>query len=442
MFGIFKPAVYKKTLPKEVIDKEYKKLRLQVFASIFIGYAVYYFVRKNVALAAPDMILNGWSKTNIGFVMASLSFAYAFSKFLMGSISDKSNPKYFFPTGLLLSGLIMLYIGLSDLKFGIMSLGLLTFLMFLNGWVQGMGWPPSGKTLVHWYSIKERGRAVSVWNLAHNFGGGLIANIAIWGVGYFNDWQAIFYVPAGIAIGVSIILFFTMKDAPQVYGLPSVEEYHNDYPENYNVKSYEKELTFKQIFMEYIFPNKYLWAIAIANAFVYMVRNGIVDWAPTYLNETMQYSFKQSGWAYALYEYAAIPGTLLCGWMSDKVFKARRGPTGVVFMALTLIAVFTYWSATTPIMINISLISIGMLIYGPVMLIGLHALDLVPKKAAGTAAGFTGMFGYLLGDVMAKAMMGSVIDNYGWNIYFIIIALSCLVAIFFLGLTWNQGRKN
>ncbi len=38
---------------------------------------------------------------------------------------------------------------------------------------------------------------------------------------------------------------------------------------------------------------------------------------------------------------------------------------------------------------------IGFLIYGPVMLIGVHALDLVPKKAAGTAAGFTGLFGYV-----------------------------------------------
>lgn len=35
----------------------------------------------------------------------------------------------------------------------------------------------------------------------------------------------------------------------------------------------------------------------------------------------------------------------------------------------------------------ICMIVIGFLIYGPVMLIGLHALELAPKKAAGTAAG-------------------------------------------------------
>ena len=35
-------------------------------------------------------------------------------------------------------------------------------------------WPPSGRTMVHWWSQKERGGVVSVWNVAHNVGGGLI----------------------------------------------------------------------------------------------------------------------------------------------------------------------------------------------------------------------------------------------------------------------------
>ncbi|KRF51663.1 hypothetical protein ASG97_07195 [Bacillus sp. Soil745] len=72
--------------------------------------------------------------------------------------------------------------------------------------------------------------------------------------------------------------------------------------------------------------------------------------------------------------------------------------------------VFYCWASdfrqTRTIMIDIiSLIAIGFLIYGPVMLIGLQALDLVPKKAAGTAAGLTGLFGYLGGSVAANAIM-------------------------------------
>ena len=58
---------------------------------------------------------------------------------------------------------------------------------------------------------------------------------------------------------------------------------------------------------------------------------------------------------------------------------------------------------------------IGFLIYGPVMLIGLHALELAPKKAAGTAAGFTGLFGYLGGSVAASAIVGYTVDYFGWD---------------------------
>ena len=59
-----------------------------------------------------------------------------------------------------------------------------------------------------------------------------------------------------------------------------------------------------------------------------------------------------------------------------------------------MIAVVVYWQnpAGNILIDNIALIAIGFLIYGPVMLIGVQALDLVPKKAAGTAAGLTRLF--------------------------------------------------
>ncbi len=78
--------------------------------------------------------------------------------------------------------------------------------------------------------------------------------------------------------------------------------------------------------MQYILPNKLLWYIAIANVFVYLLRYGILDWSPTYLKEVKHFALDKSSWAYFLYEYAGIPGTLLCGWMSDKVFKGNRAP--------------------------------------------------------------------------------------------------------------------
>ena len=52
----------------------------------------------------PDLLAEHpeYSKAELGTVLTVLSIAYGLSKFLMGSISDRSNPKYFLPLGLLL----------------------------------------------------------------------------------------------------------------------------------------------------------------------------------------------------------------------------------------------------------------------------------------------------------------------------------------------------
>jgi OPA family glycerol-3-phosphate transporter-like MFS transporter len=111
-------------------------------------------------------------------------------------------------------------------------------------------------------------------------------------------------------------------------------------------------------------------------------------------------------------------------------------------MLLVTVAVFVYWKNPpgNPSVDNIALVAIGFLIYGPVMLIGVHALDLVPKKAAGTAAGLTGLFGYLGGAVFANAAMGYVVDAWGWDGGFYVLLASCILAVLFTALTWNKER--
>lgn len=76
------------------------------------------------------------------------------------------------------------------------------------------------------------------------------------------------------------------------------------------------------------------------------------------------------------------------------------------------------------------------------MLIGVQALDLVPKKAAGTAAGLTGLFGYFIGDLLANAAVGALVDDYGWDACFIAILVACILAIFFTAFTWNREKHN
>ncbi|QGN94943.1 G-3-P permease [Piscirickettsia salmonis] len=445
MFNIFKPARHRAPLPKETVDSAYKRYRFQVFLGIFIGYAGYYLVRKNFSLAIPYLQQQGFDKGDLGLVLAAVSIAYGLSKFVMGTISDRSNPRTFLTVGLLLSALINLFFGAASISMS--SIPLMFCLMFLNGWFQGMGWPACGRTMVHWFSVGERGTKMSIWNVAHNVGGGLIGPLAIMGLALFSAWQSLFYFPALIAIVVAIFVFFSLRDTPQSVGLPPIEVYNNDCPavaqHNEHNYDHERELTTREILFKYVLNNKLLWYIALANVFVYLVRYGVIDWAPTYLTEAKGFDHKESNWAYFLYEYAGIPGTIVCGWLSDKVFRGQRAPAAILYMLGVVGAVLVYWlsPAGYPWVDSLALIAIGFLIYGPVMLIGVQALDLVPKKAAGTAAGLTGLFGYLGGAVLANALMGYIVQYLGWRGGFIMLVAACILAIFFLSLTWSSHSK-
>ena len=426
MLSFLKAAEHMPLRGEAAIEPTYRRLRWQIFLGIFFGYSGFYLVRLNFNLAIPYLVDQGFTRGSLGLALSGVSIAYGISKFVMGSVSDRSNARYFLPLGLAMSAGVSLILGLAH--WATASIAVMFLMQFANGWFQGMGWPPCGRLMVHWWSHRERGKVVSTWNIAHNVGGGLIGPLFLLGLAWFNDWRAAFYVPAVVAIAVAAFAFAVLRDTPQSVGLPSIEKYKSDYPEDYSER-HEHEFTAREIFIEHVLKNRLLWWIALANIFVYLLRYGVLDWAPTYLKEAKHLTVDKTSWAYFFYEWAGIPGTLLCGWISDRFFQGRRGIVGILFMALVGVATAVYWLDPRPIVDIAALICVGFLIYGPVMLIGLHALELVPKKAAGTAAGFTGLFGYLGGSLAANALVGYTVDWFGWDGGFILLLAGCVLAI-------------
>ena len=456
MWKFLAPPAYRPEQTGTEADARYKRLRWQVFIGIFIGYAGFYIVRKNFSMAMPELGNFGYETGELSIVLSMNAIAYALSKFLMGSVSDRSNARVFLPLGLVLAAISMAFMIVPVVALGPdqkpLAIAIMAILNFLVGWFNGMGWPPCGRVMTHWFSVKERGTKMSIWNCAHNVGGALVGPMAVYGAIWFGHWfygankEYYFLIgtyafPAAVAIFIAILAYCLIRDTPQSCGLPSVEKWRNDYPKNYSEKQ-ETVLTAKEIFFKYVLNNKLLWYIAIANAFIYMVRYGCLDWAPTYLKEAQGYDIKQAGWAYFAYEFAAIPGTLVCGWMSDKVFKGRRALPTIIFMGFVALFVFLYWTfSDNYVIVTASLVAIGFFIYGPVMLVGVQALDLAPKNAAGTAAGLTGFFGYFFGTaILANIVVGYVAQTAGWNWTFIMLIGACLLSMVFMGLTYKEEQ--
>lgn len=378
----------------------------------------------------PALEQMGFDKADLGWALSAVSIAYGISKFVMGTVSDHSNARVFIPLGLIASAVIMTVMGLIPWTVSSLSIMLMFCILFVNGWVQGMGWPPCGRVMVHWFSVRERGVKMSIWNIAHNIGGALMAPLAVFGITIFGVWGGAFYFPAMVAVVIAVIAYLLVRDTPQSCGLPPIELYKPEECTQAYSAEQEKELSTKEILFGHVFNNKLLWIIAFANAFIYFVRYGVLDWAPMYLEQVKHMDLANSSWSYFAFEIAGIFGTILCGWLSDKVFKGRRGPVTIIYMLLVMLAVYIYWNSASAMVTNVAMAAIGFLIYGPVMLIGVSALDLVPKKAAGTAAGFTGLFGYLLGSaVFANIGMGYIFEHFGWDGGFILLLSACAVTV-------------
>ena len=454
MSSFLAPPPYKEEMTGPEVDSTYKKKRLQVFLGIFIGYAGFYIVRKNFSMAIPGLEALGFTTEELAVVLSMNAIAYGFSKFLMASISDRSDARKFLPLGLIMAALSMAFMIVPVQWLGIerkgWAIALMSALNFLVGWFNGMGWPPCGRVMTHWFSIKERGTWMSVWNCAHNVGGALVGPMATYGAVWFGSWFygahsdhyfliGSFVFPAAVAILIAIVAYCLIRDTPQSLGLPSIEKWSGHAARHYTEKS-ESVISVKEIFQT-VLSNKLLWYIAFANAFVYMVRYGCLDWAPKILTDK-GIDITSTGWAYFAYEFAAIPGTLFCGWLSDKVFGGRRALPTMLFMALVAVAIFIYWKNLDNLTVIIAcLIAIGFFIYGPVMLIGVQALDLAPKNAAGTAAGLTGFLGYVLGTaVLANILVGFVMRSGGLDTVFIMFIAACAISILLMGLTYKAEQ--
>ena len=459
MAGFFAPPKPGKPVPEEKVDRFYKSMRFKVFMGSFVGYAAYYLVRKNLSLASADMIAEGLAdKQGIGIAASAVSIAYAFSKFVMGTLSDRSDARKFLTVGLVIASLVMMAVGF--LPFSTTDMGLniamLFVIMLFVGVISGMGWPPCGRVMAYWFSNNERSFKMSLWNTSHTFGSGTLGLLAIFGVNLFADmgieqtWRANFIVPSAFALLLAAFCWWALRDTPESCGLPSVADWRNDHS---GVKTKEKvgeKVPFKTQLVDYVLKNKWVWMIALANAFVYMVRYGVGDWSPTFLQESGIMDKAECKVAFSIHNYVGGLGTIACGLISSRFFKGKCAPPTIIFMAFVLVGTLIYWQMplladltgiSAKVWAYVSLIIIGFCIYGPVALVTIQALNLVPKNAAGTAAGFVGLSGYLIGDsLLSKIIIGSIADK-SWDMANLVMVAGAALGVFLCILTLKSERQ-
>ncbi len=432
-----KPAPHIEPIKDQAVVKEqYQYWRVRILYSMFIGYAFYYFTRKSLSIAMPGLVADlHFDKSQLGILGSLFSVMYGISKFASGMVADRANPRYFMAIGLILTGIVNIFFGMSS------SIFLFALFWALNGYFQGFGWPPCARFLTQWYSHSERGSWWSTWNVSHNVGAFIIPFIAGAGLHYFG-WRFALYIPGVLCILGGLFLANRLRDTPQSLGLPPIEEFRNDYGGSKEKYEKEKNLSTKEVMVKYVLKNPYMWLLAIAYFFVYVVRTGINDWTPLYLTENRGYSAIGASSSFSLFEAGGFCGSLVAGWSSDRLFGAKRGPVNVIFAIAMLISISMFWFIPEghPWLDCFAIFCIGFSIFGPQMLIGVLAAEFSHKQAAATSTGFVGFFAYI-GASIAGYPLGKITDHYGWEGFFWSIVVCCGISILLLLPMWNLAQE-
>lgn len=419
----------------EDVKRKYKYWRMRIMYSIFIGYAFYYFTRKSFMVAMPGIMEDlHYDKAQLGVMGTVLALAYGLSKFFSGVISDQSNPRYFMAFGLMATGVCNILMGFSS------SLWLFALFWGLNGWFQGFGWPPCVKLLTHWYSHSERGSWWSSWAASQNVGALLTPCVLAFCLTYLG-WRAAMFLPGVVCIGMGFVLMNRLADVPQSLGLPPVEKFRNDFVDAPKKDESEEELSSRERIIS-VLKNKYVWILALSYFFIYFIRSGL-DWMTLFMIETKGFSRLFASIFTSLIELGGFVGMLSAGWVSDRCFKARRGPVNAIFSMALLVSLVLFWIGSGVYgFLDTSLIFlIGFSIFGPQMLIGVAVSELAHKNATATATGLAGWIAYI-GSAMAGFPLGSIIDHFGWEGFFISIILSAGISVLLLTPLWNVTRNS
>ena len=420
----------------------FKYWQWRVIICSMIGYAMFYFVRKNFSFAIP--LLNeeyGISNASFGIIMTLGGLIYGVSKFVNGILADRTNPRWHLAIGLAICVLTSFLFGFAD-KISTFFTGstqgegfirgmviVMGVLYIINQIFQGCGFAPCNHLMVSWVPPKELATKMSIWNTSHSVGAFVVAVIC----GYLTRWQLCFWVPAAIAcVGVFFVIL-TLRDTPKSVGLPELPKVKGELDES----EHKDPKAFKAFLMKKVFLNPVIWVLAVTDLFVYIVRFAILDWGPSMLTD-MGLSPELTGWTVAIFEVAGCAGMLCAGYISDKFFKSRSQRVCAIEMALVavcLIALHFIQDAGLPVLFLVILALAGFLIYGPQALLGVTAANIATKKAASSAVGLIGLMSYL-STIITGWGFGALADRFGgWSWIFITMgALAVVCAVLILSL--------
>ena len=387
-------------------------------------YTSYYLCRYNFSLANKSIADEfHFTKSDMSSIISAQLLAYACGQIINGLLADRLGGKRAMLIGA--AGTVAM-----NLVFGAASfwgiLWLFVVLRSIDGYMQAFGAPGFIKINAAWFSQTERGTFAGIFGFMINlgrFGIFKLGPMLLAGFVFLGMWQVpplhwrwLFWIPAGIATIVAILLAIFVKDTPEQAGFDGIYDHEHD-PGNADVRS-NMVVVFKRIV-----SNPVVWIFALAYSCTGAVRQCIDQWFPRYLQEVqhLDMSAPQFQWTGFLIPFVASAGSLLSGVISDRLFGGRRAPVaaGIYFIEVAVVLLAAQAHSVNAVVVSFIVISFTVnsthSLLGPAA-----AMDIGGRKMAGFASGLIDSFQYF-GASVALKLLGWLLDK-DWDYYFYFMA--------------------
>ncbi len=390
----------------------------------FIGllYTSFYMCRYNLPLASSAISGEfGFSKAQIGSIITTALLAYACGQIVNGLLADRLGGRRAMLIGA--AGTIVM-----NVVFGIASfwglLWLFVLIRGIDGYMQAFGTPGMVKINAAWFRHTERGGFAGIFGFMINLGRfgifklgpALLAGFTFLGLIRIPPlhWRWLFWIPAGIALVIGACMALIVKDKPEEANFPPVN------PEEET--SGQVQVKVFDVF-KIIVTNPVIWIVACAYACTGSVRQSLDQWFPRFLQEVHHVDYQSAQFQLVAFSipFVASAGSLISGFISDKVFSGRRAPVaaGLYFLeTLVILSAAQFHNVNAAIFF---LVLISLTANATHSILGTAAaMDIGGAKMAGFASGVIDSFQYF-GGSLAGYFLGALLDR-SWGNYFYFMA--------------------
>ena len=411
--------------------------RRRVFVSAWVGYASYYFCRKNLSVLMPLLARErNYSNVQFAHLIFAFSLAYVVGQFISGSLSDRYGPRRVVTVGALISVVATVLMGIWQ------NPTLFLILEVANGLGQSAGWSGICKLMAAWFGRAERGVVMAWWGTCYVLGGFLASVFATWLVTSPHllpelGWRRGMFGPALVLTFVAMFFFWAVRDDPKSAGLSvSFQQEEDDAAGGGNTPSSRESC-------EFLFRNPNIQAIAAMYFLLKLARYSLLFWLPLYLSQRLHYSDGRAGYTSSLFEMVGFLGPILAGYVSDRLLGSRRFPVGAVMLWVLGLMCLAQPIANLggPWGTAISISIIGILVYGPdTLMSGAATQDSAGAAHTGLALGYVDGVGSC-GQLVSGYVVAGLVQWFGWDSTFTLFAVVSILAGLILASRWEPERR-